>query len=822
MSSFLTKVKLYLQDIDSKKIIKRIGFFFLGLVALIIVVFGGLRIYFNQNKPKIVSEINTAINDNIAGNVKIGDVGYKFLIGFPNFTVVLNKVELRDSLFPIHKRTLLKAEEIEVRLNVLALLKNEVEISKIVINDAKIDLFKDKNGVSNSNILKPKPKKPKPKSDKTKSIDQIDLNNVVFISENQQKHKLFYFDVASLQSTVDFNDDGWKTDLHIKTLAKSMAFNALKGSFIKGKNVEGVLAVVFSKAENKIKVDTKDLKIGEDLFDIKANFSLEKIKANFDIDIKTEILWTSAYKLLSNNISAKLKSFDLKQPIKVGCTIAGDMNVAGDPEIVVEAFVKDNELKIPDGLITDCNFNAKFTNSYKKDLGTSDANSAIIIKSLTGSYKEIPIVVPIATINNLEKPVASGSLRSDFDVVKMKGIIGEDFIQFYEGTAKVNLDFEVDIVDLRMKKPHFTGAVDIKQAHFIYKPKDLTAKTNIRLDFTEEALFIRDIKYQRDKNIVFIDGRIDNFLNLYYDAPEKMVAVINIKSPFLDMKKMMGTLAYKDKTVVKKTTNSHAAKASPLAALNKAQVVINLKLNKLQYANLTATNAKFVILLNNGQLFIKDGWIETSGGNISFNANLIPQNGGQSFNSAAKITSVDIPRFLTSFKNFGIKSFQPNNIRGNLSATAVMSGKMDQNGELVDDSMKGDLKYEIKNGSLINFEPIVKVGKVAFPNRDVKHIVFNDLSGKIAIHGHKVDVDYFKVSSNVLNFDVMGIYSFKRGTNLGMKIPLRDPKKDFEIKDKAKREALRYKGIVLNLVVVDGDDGKMKIKLGSYDKQKKK
>lgn len=822
MNSFLVKVKQYFQGVNAKKIIKRIGFFFLGLVALIIVVFGGLRIYFSLNKPKIVSEINSTINDNIAGHVSIGDVGYKFLIGFPDFTVVLNKVELKDSLFPIHKRTLLKAEEIEVRLNVFGLLKNEVEISKVVINDAKIDLFKDKNGVSNSNIVKPKPKKPKAKSDQTKSLDQIDLNNVVFISENQQRHKLFHFDVASLESTVDFDDAGWKTDLHIKTLAKSMAFNALKGSFIEGKNLEGVLAVSFSKAENKIKVDTQDLKIGDDLFDIKANFSLNKIKAAFDIDIKTEILWTSAYRLLSKNISAKLKSFDMKKPIKVGCTIVGDMNVAGDPEIVVEAFVKDNELTIPDGLITDANFEAKFTNNYKKDLGCNDANSAIIIKSLTGSYKEIPIVVPIATINNLEKPIASGSLKSDFDVVKMKGIIGEDFIQFYGGKAKVNLEFEVDIVDLKMKKPHFTGAIDIKQAHFIYKPKNATAKTNIRLDFTEEALFIRDIKFQRDNNIVYVDGRIDNFLNLYYDAPEKMVAVINLNSPFFDMKLMLATLAYKDKAAVKKKKETQAGTSDPFAMLNKAQVVLNLKLAKLQYNNLTATNSKFVILLNNGQLFIKDGYIESSGGVITFNAKLIPQNGWQSFSSNAKITSVDIPRFLTSFDNFGIKSFEPSNIRGNLSATAAISGKVNQNGGLVDDSMKGDLKYEIKNGSLINFEPIVKVGKYAFPNRDVKHIVFNDLSGNIGISGHKVDVDYFKVSSNVLNFDVMGIYSFKRGTNLGMKIPLRDPKNDLQIKDKAKRDEQRYKGVVLNLMVVDGKDGKIKIKMGSYDKQKQK
>jgi hypothetical protein len=137
----------------------------------------------------------------------------------------------------------------------------------------------------------------------------------------------------------------------------------------------------------------------------------------------------------------------------------------------------------------------------------------------------------------------------------------------------------------------------------------------------------------------------------------------------------------------------------------------------------------------------------------------------------------------------------------------------------VDESARGNLQYEIKNGSLTDFKPIVKVGKFAFPNRDVKHIVFNDLSGRLNMDGSKVNVDYFKVSSNVLNFDVEGIYSFKKGTNLGLTIPLRNPEDDLKIKDKNERDAKRYKGIVLHLLVVDGKEGEMKIKMGSLPKK---
>jgi len=819
MKQSLDVWKQYSKEPGFKKILKRIGYVLIGVLGIILISFIGLRVYFNMNKTKIVTEINKEINDNITGHVSIGDVGYKFLIGFPNFTVVLNKVEVKDSLFPIHKRTLLKAEEIEVRLNVLGLLKNEVNIHKIVIKDATIDLFKDKNGISNSNIFKPKPKKDKEKSTATTSIDEVALEKVNFISENQQRYKLFYFEVATLESKIKYSDTGWETDLYINTFAKSMAFNTRKGSFIKGKKLEGTLAVNFSKEQNQITVNTKGLKIGEDLFDIKAHFNLDKAKSPFDIDIKTNILWRNAYNLLTNNIASKLKKFDMPKPIKVGCVIKGNLNVQGEPEIVVIAQITENELKTPNGVITNCNFNGKFINNYKKGLGYNDANSAIVITKLTGEYKEIPINIAIATINNLKKPIASGSLKSEFDVVKMKGLVDEDFIQFNAGTAKANLKFNVDIVDLKINKPHFTGSIDIQKANLIYKPKNLTLQTDIQLDFTESALLIKNIKYQSEKNIVFVDGKIDNFLNLYYSAPEKMVAILNLKSPFFDAKKLLAALAYREKGYIKKKTASNENTNKLISVIQKCQVVFNLQMDKMVYANLQAKNAKFTLVLANGQLFVKNGWIECSGGTIAFDAKLIPQNGFYKFDSNVKITSVDIPQFLKSFKNFGIKSFSPDDIRGSLSATANVNGKITPNGDLIEDSVNGDLAYEIKNGALINFEPIIKVGKFAFPNRDVKKIMFSDLSGNLSLNGEKVNVDYFKVSSNVLNFDVMGVYSFKRGTNLGMTIPLRNPKDDATIKDKAKREELRNKGIVLHLLAVDGPDGKIKIKWGNYQKK---
>jgi uncharacterized protein involved in outer membrane biogenesis len=766
-----------------------------------------------RNKTKIVTEINNQINENILGEAKIGDIGYKFLIGFPNFTVVLNQVELKDSLFPIHKRMLLKAKEIEVRLNVLSLLKKEVNIHKIVINDATIDLFKDKNGVTNSNIFKPKKKKTK--SETTTSIDEIILKNVNFISDNQKGNKLFYFKIESLKSEINYSDEGWKTDVNIKAFAKSLAFNTQKGSFIKDKKLSGKLSINFSKEQNLINVVTDNLEIGDDRFNIKAHFNIGKANSLFDIDIKTKIKWQNASNLLSNNISSKLNHFGLQIPLEASCSIKGDMSVVGDPEIVVNAVIKDDELMTSYGVVKNCSFNGKFTNNYENGLGFNDANSAIIITDFKGEYKEIPINIPSGIINNLEKPVATGKFNSEYDLVKLDNFINEEFINFSGGTAKVNLDFKVDIVDLKLKKPQFTGAIIIKDASLFLKSKNVNfEKTDIELYFTEQALLIKKIKFQNKTNTVLMEGKVDNFLNLYYDAPEKMIVNWKIHSPYLDVKQIVGVLSYHYDASPSKQNNQSSNQLQEV--LRKSQVSLDLKIDKLTYKKMIAKNFKASIIMAKRGLYVNNVSIQGStGSSMYFDANIIPQGKTLVFKTNLKINDGNISRFLASFNNFGIKSFTPYDIKGSLSLTTSLSGILNEERDLVPNSINGKAVFHIKDGALSNFAPIIKIGKIAFPNRDVKNVTFSKLAGNTTINGSLINVKDLKVTSNVLNIDANGIYSLSNnGTNLAVKIPLRNPKDDYKISDINERNALRYKGIIVNLMVVDGDNGQTKIKLG--------
>ncbi|MFH7016518.1 AsmA-like C-terminal region-containing protein [Flavobacterium sp. FlaQc-47] len=820
MTTTLLHIKNFFQSVRFKKYARRFGFFLLGLIVLLLISYGGLTIYLSRNKTEIIAKINTKINENINGKFHVGDFQYKFLTGFPNFTLALKDVELKDNQWAAHKHTLLKAKEIEARLNVWSLLHNEINIHKILINDADIYVYKAENGYSNANIFKPKKKKsPVDKSETETTIDQIDLNDVHFILDNKLGHKLFDFHVASLNTKVDYDGNDWQTDVFLDTQIKSLAFNTVHGSFAKEKELKGTFNVSYSSEKEKIDVVTRNLKIGTDSFDITAFFNLAEGNALFGINIGTSILWKNASNVLSANISTKLNRFDLRQPIDVNCDIQGDFNAEGDPKIVVQAIIKDNELSIPDGLIKKCNFKGIFTNNFKPKDGYNDANSAIILTRFSGEYENIPLTIPQLAINNLEKPVATGNVSSDFDVERLNEISNDKWIQFTDGHAKANLKFQFDIVDLYITKPRFIGKIDVDDASFHYIPKNVHAiKTNIHLDFTEKALFIKQIAYKHNKNTIFIEGKIDNFLNLYYDAPEKMIVNWKIYCPNIDLKQFLGVLATSQKTKAtakntKRTTISNQIRT----AIDKCAVVIDIKADKINYNKLTATNTTATIEMIDSRLVIKNGSLQTSGGNITFNSEVKPSGKNFAFSSNAKVNRVDIASFLRSFNNFGVTSFNPDNIKGRLSSQANVTGFINSNGALITNSMHGNLTFNVNQGALLDFEPIVKIGKFAFPFRDVKNITFSDLSGTLKLRGEQIDVNNFTISSSVLNLDAEGIYSFGRGTNLALTIPLRNSKNDINLATQAERDAVRDRGIVLHLIAVD-DEGKMKIKWGKKEK----
>ncbi|MFD1257230.1 AsmA family protein [Mucilaginibacter terrae] len=789
-----------------------------AVVLLFLLLSVGLFIYINTNKAKVLSLITSTLNKNLDGKLTIGDMETAFFKGFPGISVSLKNVQMQDKHWAKHRHTLLRAKDFDVSINTAALLRGVIRISNIEISNAAIDLYKDSTGYSNTSIFKKKDKTPKKEADNgggsSAEFGRIVLNNVSFAVNNQKNNKLFQFNINRLASKMNYPDSGWHADLQLNVVAKSMAFNTDKGSFIKNKVLAGQMIAGYNQDSGKISIVSKNFTIGEDPFIINALFNTSGKETLFSINVvANEILWRRASALVAANISKTLNKFNIVKPMGINATIAGSLD-GGDPSIIVKGKIRNNTLTIPGASIDSCNFDAVFTNSFIKDKGFVDSNSAIRLFKFTGRYNHLPFVIDTGSIINLEKPIATGNFKSNFPLVNLNYMLGSDIAKFSNGKANVNLRYKADIVDYKLNKPVIGGTINFRNASFKYLPRNLSlSNTSISLNFVGNDLVLNNIRLQSGRSIVMMEGRVNNFLNLYYSAPEKILLTWQIKSPELRLAEFLGFLNARQQA---KTSNATRANSGNVVdqlsnVLEKGNAEMHMEVAKVYYKKFLATNVQADLLTSSDGIIIKNIGVKHAGGSLQLSGKLLQGKSLNKFTLNTTVTNVDIREFFYSFDDFGLKGIRHENLKGYLSAKTNINGGITDQGNLVPRSVNGVVNISLRNGALLNYDPLIKVGKFAFPFRDLKNIEIPKLDARFDLRGDKIIINPMQLNSSVLNADIAGVYGLTKGTNIAFDIPLRNPKKDEDITDKEELNKRRFKGIVLHLAAKDDENGKIKI-----------
>jgi hypothetical protein len=788
-----------------------------GIVIVILLIWLGAAYYINHNNKAILGTILAQLNANVNGKIGVQSMETTLLKGFPGVSVSLKKVELKDSLFATHQHELLNADDIEVSLNIFSLIAGNVKINKITINNASIYIYTDSTGYSNTSMFKPKNKGAKTSANqKAFEIKRIDFNQVNLIINNQRRFKLFHFLIDELNGKIEYPDSGWNGKLKLKTLVKNFAFNTKKGSFLKDKALEGTLIAHYNNETKAVTIDPEPLNIGGDKFIIGATIDLAKNESAFAISVRAdEILYKNIALLLSPNISSKLLKFAIAEPIGVvGQIIDNGDKSEKDPLIKVRMNVKNNKVTIPSGQLTNCSFTGTFTNKDTVNKAIGDENSTIKFYALSADYYNAPLKVDTFTVSNLNRPVAAGLVTAKFPLEKLNSSIGGSTFNFKNGNADLKLYCKTDIDNFRFTRPVISGNVVITNADITYIPRNMKlVNSSLTLNFNQKDLNITNSRFQIGKSILNMNCSIQNFLNFYYTDPSKILVNLNMSSPQLNLGEFIGFLGQR-KSVKKRVPEKNAVKEVTdqlNTVLEAARVQIQLKVNQAIYNRFVASNLNASIsLLNDGIYFNKIN-VSHAGGNLNLNGNIKQSGAINKFNINAIVSKVNVKEFFYAFENFGQTSITNQNLKGYLSAKVNASGSITEKGHVVSRSIYGQVIFNLNHAALIGFEPLQKVQKLAFANRDFSNIAIENLDGTFTLMGDKIAINPMQVNTSVLNFNMTGIYGINNGTNIAMDIPLRNPKKDENITDNEQKKLARMKGIVLHLKAVD-EEGKLKIR----------
>ena len=102
----------------------------------------------------ITIKVKQLVNKSINGEVNFSKARLSFFNHFPALTMTLHDFSLKGSV-PYQKDTLLAANEVAFGINILALIKGDIEIDQFFITKGKINVLVNEKGEANYNVYQP-------------------------------------------------------------------------------------------------------------------------------------------------------------------------------------------------------------------------------------------------------------------------------------------------------------------------------------------------------------------------------------------------------------------------------------------------------------------------------------------------------------------------------------------------------------------------------------------------------------------------------------------------------------------------------------------
>jgi hypothetical protein len=793
----------------------------------LVVVWGILWIYVVNNEEALIKRVSNAIQLKTRGEVKIEGLSVSFFRTFPLLSLQLENIVIRDSVAAFPHRDFLKASDVYLRISIPELIKGKAPIGKVLIRNGEINIATDSAGNTNEYILRTKPREGRATST---NFPDLELQNVSIKYVNPKRKKDYSAIVSSIKVSAKDNDGKLTIRVNMNVLAKNLSFNTIRGAYLKEKMVEGKFILLYNRVNKDLHINNIILYLDNQPFNINGKFNLDNDKGDFNLDIRSrKVMFTKASSLLTDRIQKALKPYSVLNPVELRVSLSGKTVYRSEPLVIVNMNVRNAKVITPQGIFEDCSFDGTFTNEMVRGKDRDDLNSYLLFEKFTGRWENIVLRSNSIKIANLIKPFLECDVASDVDMKTLNALANSKTFEFQDGKISFKIDFKGPVYGGDSLASNINGFVNIAGASIKYNPRNiLLSHCNGNLKFVNNDLFVNKLNASVGKTKLLMNGSAENFLSLLNVSPEKLTLKWKINSPDVhldDFKTLLSSSSKNGKSQAKKSTIAQtSARIDKMFA--DGDMYISLETPSMDYKTFRATSVKADVVFTPTEIRMSRVTLNHAGGSMSVMGQMKNETQKNPVSLHVAMQNMDVPQLFTAFNNFGQDAITNKNLKGKLSADINFNTSVTNKAALVSQDSEGNIAFLLAGGELNNFEPLQEISKKVFKKQDFSQIKFADLKNSLDVKGTTFIINSMDIRSTALNFTVEGIYDFKKGTDMFIKLPLRNLLKsqaNTDISDDGKPA----RGVSVRLRAKTGDDGKLKIswdplRLGKRNKKEVK
>lgn len=744
------------------KILKRSVLVLLLLFVLIIAGSIILVYAYEKDIKRYTAEI---INEQLNTNLSEDNFSLNALGNFPYASVEING--LKTDTISNENNIYAEVNSLSVFFHLPDLLIKHFTIKKIKLGAGKLIIRSDKQNSSGGNSLINK-------LFELKSDLSLDLNSAVFENFNiiiADKNKILNdLDIIKAELKARWQESHRQIVLNSK-INFGLFFD--ENDFRVLNDIQTSVVLYFNEDESCYEVisgsvENKGIKI------YMNNSRIEKEEVHLKLSsAKTHVKDLLVF--IPDSVKRDIEKLKPDGNLMLNMDITSYYQAGANPYITGDFSFEDISISVEDlPEFRDINGTGRFSNGSHRNLSSSGIDFNEIRFRMGNSDFELE-----AGLHDLIRPEINIQARGELDLMDLQ----EYFTGLKEFNTEgiINLTFrykrqrpgwgQFQLQDILYSKLFGKAVVSNMDFKTDIYPSDLTLMEGTAY-FDNNNLSIDSLVIYNEESKIILDARIKElFSALLFEKNIKINS--DIYSPFLNVRDFIST------------------PKQDFSTSDSGNLKINwtgkLQVDSLVYDNFSATQILGIFNYFDDTLKCPSLQLKAFDGSLTARGNMVFSREGSVLNLIAGLHKTKIEELFYELNDLGQQSIRSENIRGELNADIIFKSKFNRKFKPFLSDIYATSDFEILNGRLIDFRPIVESLKIL--NEDsLSDMQFSTLRNQIEIKDQIIYIPKMNIRSNALNFEGYGNHSFNNEFDYHFRILLadflskkaRDKKKKFE------------------------------------------
>lgn len=732
------------------------------LLSLSALLFIGGIVLEKKIKSRIVSEINEQVV--VPVEVK-GGITLSLFRHFPYASVSFADVSITDKLQ--RGKQFLSVKEFSLLCNIWSLFGNEIEFSKIFLRDGELNLFTDERGRNNFDILKPQ--KENSENKLTVQIKKAQLKNVRFRMNNRQSSTFADVTVKEILLNGNFNERNYQLDASANVLVNKISVS--DENFLGGKKITAEVTLDVNKTKKKYNFSSGKISVEDSEFDLEG--FLQEVKNGTQLNFKLKNEGSDVKKLFALFPQKYMDNFVNAEGSGAYSIEANVNGLAGKnslPKIAVSAELKDSEMKLGkyNKLLKEVNATAK----YELDETGKDK---ITISNFNCTLNNNPFQFKLA-LENLSNPVFDFYANGILSVEELQTFIPDSSVQDMGGTIEFR-NFSLkgkkdDFTDVENSTLEGSGEFDLKEVEF--RAGGVTyGNISGLLKYENKIIDAHNFTLNFLSTDFNFSGTIENLFAFVYNLSEKRKA----NNVVLGVNGKVKTQTFNLSGILEAFDRKNRPQAQLKEKINIRDVLsmkgnLDVEMGQFIFRKMTFENLQTNVQIVPALIQINSLTTKTMEGNVKAIGQIAftPEN---SLHLKLDISAVNLslPEILLQCENFGQQSLTEKHVKGIISVATTFNAAWKNYKELDENSLAAVIDFSIKDGELIQFEPLRAASKF-IRVEELSNIKFSELKNTIQIKDRRLDLPEFEVKTSALNLMLFGTHYFDNTVDYHFKINL--------------------------------------------------